>query len=67
MLPRMPLKKKTKALRTVMVNFRMTPHEKRQLEKLAEATHEPESFLLRRLVRDEIDRRGPSKVSSKAD
>lgn len=54
----MPLKKKPKALRTVMVNFRMTPHEKRQLDKLAETTHEPESFLLRRLVRDEIARQG---------
>ena len=54
----MPLKKKPRVLRTVMVNFRMTPHEKRQLAKLSEATHEPESFLLRRLVRDEIDRKG---------
>ena len=62
----MPLKKKPKALRTVMVNFRMSPSEKRQLEKLAEATHEPESFLLRRLVRDEIERKGLRHASDKA-
>lgn len=53
----MPAKKKPE-LRNVMVNFRMTPQEKSQLSALAEVTHEPESFLLRRLVRDEIVRQG---------